>query len=146
MTTKAEKLYPDINFNVSQSNHCCGIAEVGGFEEDTDGYDWWARREITAPKKYATREEQADACYKDILRRTDKKGDHEQAFAQLICSLVTKYKGKRKPQFPELAKLLKEKGWEEYSTFRNPNHGNTITLYGLRIPQRERMRNPYGYE
>lgn len=144
MTKKSEKKFPEINFRCSASPWCCGVAEVGSFLEEDDGYNWFTKRATSSEKKYTTRREQAEACYENIIKRTGKTGDDQQAYAQLLITLVSKYKDRRTAQFPELAALLKERGWEEYSTFRNPNHGNKVTLYGLRIPQRERMRNPYG--
>jgi hypothetical protein len=145
MATKTEasprKKYTEMQFQVDDAVFCCGIAQVGMFEPTQGVYDYanWKYKE--ADKKYATKREQAEACYEQIIERTSPKGPNG-AYAQVLISLVSKYKNRKKNthQWPELEDILKEKGWTEHSRFINPNHGNEVVLYGMKFPDREKLK------
>jgi hypothetical protein len=147
MATKIKEklLYPEKTFEVSQLNCCCGIGEVGFFHDEEDRYEWrWnGQRELIekAKKKYATKEQQAEACYRQILAKTCEGGYDGQYYSQLLVSLVSSYgpdnsQEEGSAQFPELEEILLREGWTIYSVFINPNHGNEVTLYGKYFPDR----------
>jgi hypothetical protein len=148
MATKIKEklLYPEKEFQVAQLNFCCGIGEVGSFQDEEDRYDWnWngPRQLISkAKKKYATREQQAEACYQEILSETCTGGYDGEYYSQLLISLVSNYgpdsdqEKRGTAQYPELEEILLREGWTIYSVFINPNHGNEVTLYGKYFPDR----------
>jgi hypothetical protein len=153
MATKSKKklLYPEKTFEVYQLNCCCGIGEVGMFRDKEPYYDYFSGKREEVKPKYATREEQAEACYREFVEET-KNGDDwvDGQYSQVLVSLVSSYGPDNSheegtAQFPELEEILLREGWTIYSVFINPNHGNEVTLYGKYFP--DRTKHPvYGEE
>jgi hypothetical protein len=148
MATKKNK-FPKMNYELLSLNYCCGIGEVGRFREQEDGYDWgnWGNgftsKQVKAEKLYKTKEEQAEACYADIVQKTGS-GDNfgDDFFSQLIITLVSSYGSdqgghkKDSHQWQEMEDILLREGWTIWSVFVNPNHGNEVTVYGKYFPDR----------
>lgn len=137
---KPRKVYPKKIFCVGQLGWCCGVGEIGGFEDEARYYSWFDTRRSLAKKLYFTREEQAEACYKDILERTTKE-DGDGYYVQLLLTLVSSYgpengKTAGSAQFPELEEILIREGWTIASVFINPSHGNEVTMYTKYFPER----------
>ena len=137
---KPRKVYPKKNISVGQLGWCCGVGEIGGFEDETGYYDWYSRKRSPVEKLYVTREEQAEACYKEILERTAKE-DGDGYYTQLLLTLVSSYgpgngRTEGSAQFPELEEILIREGWTVASVFINPRHGNEVTMYTKYFPER----------
>lgn len=132
---KEKKLFADLNYSIDSMEGCCGVGVVHGFEEDIGYYDWNIRGTAYPRKKYTTRLEQAEACYKKFMKETKLGGFHD-SYEQLLITLVSKYKNDAKPpQFQELQDVLIREGWTIYSVFINHRHGNELTLFGLARPE-----------
>lgn len=135
---KSKATLPKMEYSCGQMGHCCGIAEIGGFEHDTGGYNWHTGKHYSAKLVHETKEEQAEACYKSFIEETGEEG-----YALLLLSLVTKY-GKHdyahhkagESQWPEMEAILKREKWRVYKRFINPFHGNEVTLYGMYFDDR----------
>jgi hypothetical protein len=113
------------------------------FRDKEPYYDYFSGKREEVKPKYATREEQAEACYKDFLKETNGGGDYgDDFYSQLLVSVVSSYGPENAPekvgtaQYPELEEILLREGWTIYSVFINPNHGNEVTLYGKYFPDR----------
>lgn len=147
MATKTEvkekPQFKELNFSVQQFPGCCGIGVISGFRLDEGSHNWHTGRTSVAKKKYLTLEEQADACYKKILKETW--GDWD-SYSYLQIALVSHYsdshdnpKEKRgQAQYPELQEKLIAEGWTIQQVFINPNHGNEITVYSKYFPERDK--------
>jgi hypothetical protein len=138
MTKKTgTKKYPEIHFGIDELPYCCGIGVPCGFNEDVGYTGYWWGGESTKPKKlYKTREEQAEALYKNILSEN---GLSDQ-YPYLIISLVSNYSSgdkKGTAQLPELQDILIREEWTINQVFINPNHGNEITVFSKYFPEFE---------
>jgi hypothetical protein len=151
-TKKSKGKFAKMDYSLCSLNFCCGIGEVGSFREEEDHRDWgdWRNHRpkmIIAEKLFATKEEQAQACYDDIVKRTGS-GDNfgDDFFSQLLITLVSSYgsdQGSHKKdshQWPEMEDILLREGWTIWSVFINPNHGNEVTVYGKYFP--DRIKHP----
>ncbi len=138
---KAKLLYPALTFYMEELPGCCGIGVAANIHEEQPHYYYDGRRvrTTTIKKEHATREEQAEACYKEILKRSAGKDSWSEDgyYSQLLVSLVSNYAEKKDThQNQALEDLLLKEGWSIYSVFINPNHGNEVTLYGKYFPER----------
>lgn len=127
------KKIPKINFNLSQSNHCCGIQEIGGFEFQSGTHvDWKAP--ITPPKKYTPKEvlklfdEDLEFRINDL--KEDLWGTPSPGGILIQASFVITNAGhmhEESPDFLFLLEHLKTKHeFKEVANFVNFNSGNRI--------------------
>jgi hypothetical protein len=124
-TTKSNprKKYRRKTFAVDTMPGCCGIGVVRNFcDEGATEYSYFGRGGKKNPLRFVTREEQAEACYAQLVQDTH--------YAQLLISLVSFYRDDNTSQYPELEDVLQREGWTIYSVFINANTGNEVTLYG----------------
>jgi hypothetical protein len=147
-TKKSKGKFAKMEFGLCSLNYCCGIGEVGSFREEESRYEWWPKeKNVPAEKPYATKEEQAEACYAEIVQKTGS-GDNwgDDFFSQLVITLVSSYGSdqgvhkKDSHQWPEMEDILLREGWTIWSVFINPNHGNEVTVYGKYFP--DRIKHP----
>ncbi len=128
--TKPEGKYPHILFCISQSNWCCGLGEVGQFQEQTIGeWLWGSKTPTKVGKPFHTRSNQASACLAEVYKRNEE----DEEYGQLFATFVSKYEGTNKAQFPELVAAMLKDGWTEVARWINPNHGNELIMLTKRL-------------
>jgi hypothetical protein len=146
---KEKKLFPKKQFYVAQLPGCCGIGVISDIQDSEGTWDFSRGsygRMRPAKKEFFTKEEQAEAVYKEMVERTasDGWGIGDGFYSQLLISLVSNYdrdfneRLAGQHQFPELQDILLREGWTIYSVFVNPNHKNEVTLYGKYFPERDK--------
>lgn len=133
---KSKKQFPRLSFYVEQLPGCCGIGVVSNIKDEEGGWNSRSYRAEPPKKIHETKEEQAEALYKEIVERTKSGGWDGDFYSQVLISLVSNYDRSFSPgragqhQNQELQDILLREGWTIYSVFINPNHGNEVTLYG----------------
>lgn len=126
-------------FNMYPSEHCCGVYQVGHFEQRESNNIWGpiSTKFKSLEEVFIDFEEQ---LFNDLFDEIREEGSATGGGYLLECSLVSKYTSnepQHQQQLPELADYLLQSGWEIKNVFINRNTGNEVTTYSRLIIEEE---------
>lgn len=149
----------DLNFQVDQTNTCCGVLELGCFStsrnpfsgvtvssratktETTHKYSWSgpSRGYITIPRQVEVPAQSRKATYEEVLCAFKKEQqDWIKSYGMGIAWLLpVQHNG-------PWGRLLKDLGWEPQGKFYNPKTRHTLVMYTViwrKGPSRRKVKS-----
>ena len=123
-----------LNFELVQSHYCCGIYELGRFEQLPER-DWNGTKRKAFKNNAAVLDNfKKDLCnyFNDFFNEAGFWTD-DTTFL-VTASLIAEYAANKNiSQFPDLATWFVENGWTAGIRFKNPNSGNTVQQYYIQV-------------
>ena len=118
-----------IKFNVYRNDNCCGMLEIGGFEQPGPSIYYKPKAFSSLEDLFTDFEERLLTNICDAISDNSK---YTNGTYLLTLSLVDAYagvSGDRSKQLPEFANYLLSSGWSKTFTFLNRNTNNIVAVY-----------------
>lgn len=131
--------YKYIRFVTDKDSNCCGIIELGLFNEEEDKRNWIENKTIPAPSFDSPVPvlEKFDVDLHNNLSEFISDDSGYNGSYLVRCSLVEKYGSLDRGQLDHLQKHLLSKGWKKDYSFVNGNSGNTVAVYSTLLTPEE---------
>ena len=121
----------NIKVNVHVDDNCCGILQVGAFQEGY--YNMFSNEKPVKWNSISFEETLIDG----VIDCVNENNTYPKGGYLLQCSLVSKYGANGTKQLPILQKYLVSSGWEPVIEFKNANTAHLVTVYYRLLPEEE---------
>jgi hypothetical protein len=121
----------NIRFYAGIDDNCCGIIQVGNFNEEYGTF----LDKVIPPKWNSTKFEETLIDY--VVDIVSGNNQYSGGGYLLQCSLVSSYGANGTKQYPILQDYLLESGWVPMVEFKNANTGHLVTTYNRFLPEEE---------
>lgn len=124
MKSKEQKYYYMNDIALHEYPGCCGIEVAEGFylAEVNQNQVYWS------PGPAGTLQQ--------VYRRALRTISEQRTCRHIQLTIVTKYKKSGKEQCPGFKDFLMKNNWVMLEEFVNPNHGNTVAVFGKTFAKR----------